>query len=1193
MGDQLLSLKPDRWRGQSSLNVTDRGERRWLKIENGYVSHDGSEIRQWPGSFTMLDLSAANNANGYDRYVTDAVLPIFSTTPTEVYQFESVTPASNLLTLRARAKPQHLHCFEQIADQVLVVGESRFTECPVFDSGRNVLTVTAVENSGGLIRLTLSGTPAARTSADTGAGMNGLYEDDVVYVEGITLTAPAGGEQAGVDGKLNRRVHQINVGGIVGATVTLQTTSIAALLALRACTGGQIHVVRFNRTNTYDNANGLSPYNSDPNLRIDDPTSLSCWRVVDGIEPKDSQKDCLPAWVANRQRDFSDARSSGPAAAPTEGVWVSGLGTRGVARREKLAIPYRVGPEPATDRLVLAAPGYGCLFQIPARIPADFTGANGVPFYCNDLNDKPRSLGVPKARMVECFFKTTPANPAQWNNGTTDFMAKPFVAAPANGLPAGDYQVAISYEDDATGEEGLASESVTVTIPAASPYAWTIVIAYLHPGYVMGECLATKVNVYIAPPNEEAMAFYASFPLSKLPVTAATVNNTNRDLSAKYGFEGNVASTVNNLYRTIELPLPGDTSDLSGYLDAERLAPQSAGMPRGAETARYVRGVLFSGGCLGNTGGGLQLWASKASSTFGVSSYMETDQVQIRSHGDTSAVPIASMDGDLTNHTIGIAGRCFPSAYQGIELVQREMLPDRATHRIDRVLNRMCETLTGAQYYYMHHERLRLTRDVWSRTRVTTVVPPTISTASRTNKDVWYLMPRGQLTISDPGAPGRASTALIQFVDANRGDDISGIGSIAGSVVICSRRETYSFAWHRSPGAELPNLMSNEFGCIASNSMVSFDGGLAWLSERGPVALGGAGVQHIGADVESSFGEAERRYQFDSRGMMRHAWSAHDGKRGLVMWGMVTKSATHTVESEFAAYTWDTASDEIKSRFPCDEVLVWSYRANAFSTWRPPAGQEVLWMRPLRDVNGEIWMCYLAADGRIYALDDAAHDTNHRDAPCEFALTTVGRSTTTLAWSGSPTTGKDGDADPCRDGNLHLRAGMTVEFINAKGEMTASRTIASIQTTGATTSLTLSASTSWEVGSTVRIGTRQSMTLISTYVGAETKANLNVSNVHVRYTLFGEGTANMKGALLKSDFIEAGPAAREVSITDADAWTPMGNAEEGQTGSNVDGYRVSHRRVTCKGGASSAETAVKLVVTGTSQVRIADISLEV
>lgn len=1190
MGERLLSLRgaDGRWRGVTTQNVADRGERRFLRIENGYVSPDGSEIRQWPGSFTLLDLSQENNLlGGYDRYITDAVLPLFQTTPSATYQFEAVPPLANRQSLIARARRQHLHCFEQVGDQLLIIGESRFRECPINDAARVQLSIVAVTDVGGFIRLTLSGSPSAHTADDSSAGLNGLTQYQVVYVEnavGVDGTDPA--EQALLDAKLNRKVHEVTA--ISGTLVTLATTALGLGAPLSLLTG-EIHVVRFNRSDSYS-ADGTSPYAEDIEDRIDDPTALTSWRVIDVPAKGDSVKPCFPAWVANRQRDFGDTRE---AVAPIEGVWTDAFGRRGSSRREQLELPYRVNPEPATDRLILAAPGYGCMFQVPVKIPADPDGELGIDFTANDVHDKPRALGVPKARVIECSSKTPPTDPTEFNTVGFDFNVFPIVGTPSDGLPAGTYKFAVSYEDEATGEEGLASETVEVEIPSNS-HAYTILIPYFHPGYIMPECLALKLNVYLALPGEDNLAFYASFPLQWRPIVSATVNNTNGDLSGKYGFtpsEDPGGAVL--LWRTIRLPMPGATNDLTAQLNPQQAAPQSAAMPRGADAVRYVRGVMLSGGNLGNQGPALQLWESKASSQF-AGILDDADVMLIRTHGASAEVPNAGMDGDLTTHALGVAGRCFPNAYQGIEMVHRDLLPTRSRLRIDRVLNRLNAQLTGGAFPELHNqERIRLTRSVFDRIREAGTAT-SVTSISRQEKDVWYVEPIGQLQVADPGAPNRSSPSFIQFLDPSRGRDVTAIGNLAGRGIVCTRNETYTFTWFRNPSSELPQLLHNEFGCVAANSMVEFDGGLAWVSERGPVAIGGRGIQHVGQDVEAWFQGRERRYRTDRRGMMRHCWGAHDAQRGLVLWGMVTREATHEVEREFVSYSFDDASDELRSRFPCDEVLIWSYRANAFSTWRPPAGREIVWMRPLRTADGRVWMCHLAADGRIYGLDDAGHDTTHAEVSIEATLTTKGVATTTLSFTtanAGMTTATDGFTPSGRDGEVtHVRSGLAVEFVNTKGELYFTTTITGVDSSGTTTALFLAAAASWDAGTVVRIGPRQRMTLVSTFLGAEAKGKLNVSDLQLRYTLGGQGTANFIASLLKTDRNRDDAQAAEVALSDPSLWTPLGRSLAAQ---DDDGYRSSHRRATGKGGAAGPETAVKIVFTGAAQVRLSDVALEV
>ena len=168
--------------------------------------------------------------------------------------------------------------------------------------------------------------------------------------------------------------------------------------------------------------------------------------VTAPLDPDQPIQECYPAWVANRQRDCGDL-----AATLVEG-WVNWRKTaginshsdRGVSRREQRKLPFRVNPECAEERIILAAPGYGCMFQIPLMIPNDPNSSGyGVQVSCNSLLDKPRALGVPKARMVE-------PNVAL---GSPAFMISTTAASPEFGFAAGTYQISISYEDETTGEE--------------------------------------------------------------------------------------------------------------------------------------------------------------------------------------------------------------------------------------------------------------------------------------------------------------------------------------------------------------------------------------------------------------------------------------------------------------------------------------------------------------------------------------------------------------------------------------------------------------------------------------------------------------------------------------------------------------------------------------------------------------------
>lgn len=1193
MGQDLISLKGATWSGVTTQTVTDRGDRRFIKLENCYVSMDGTELRHFPGWRTLIDLSDENNpTTGYSRYIHDAVRPVLDSTPADYYRHNYLGDDSRLQTLKSRAKPVSWHCFTQVRGIPLIIGESRFRENPIYDSSRNALSVThiSVSTVGGLNRwvLTFSASVGALTAADaTGAGLNGLIANMVVYCENFATADAA--LNTDIAARLNGRIHIVK--SVSLATVTL-VAGPGSTYSSTAVTAGSCHVVRPNRSDSYPTPTGVDVYTDDKFDRPDDPTALTSWRIVEPLVSGDPVVECHPAWVANRQRDFDDEAT----ASMLEGTkWSS---TRGVSRREQRSLPYRVNPESAGDRLILAAPGYNCMFEVPVVVPVDGRSwpsaaddPQGITWPFNDVYDKPRALGVPKARLIDSFY--TPAQVSPSDSAPQNFGAILYNASPHYGLDPGTYQVKIAFEDEATNEEGLASEAIEVTIPS-NDYAYSINLNYLHPGYVMPECLALKMNVYVATPGVDTFSFFASFYLRE--------NGSGSDIDAmsgKYGFEAGYSpgDTVGHLVRTYALPMPNSGGDLEAEVDASRLAPQSSAMPRGAEACRYIRGVLVSGGAMGNIGGSLELWASYGTIDYDAG-YDANNELLIRAHAqdiiiDGSPGNVDMLAGDYGSGGFGIGGRCFPDAYQGINVASRDLFPNGADDvTIDLVKNR--KTYVLSDYTEDHlRERLGLVDPLFDRIRAASTPGENLVNYDRSARAIYFRMPKGQIQIGDPGAPWRTSRPAIQVIDPTRDDDITAIGQVAGTAVICSRKETWTLSWYRSAAGETPNLLSNEYGCIAANSMVEFDGGLAWLSERGPVAIGSS-LQFVGADVREWFyGVLNRRYLTDSRGMMRHAWGCHDAQRGLVMWGLVTNNNTAAMEfdgEEIAGYV--LGDDEQKSRWPCDEVLIWSYRSNAFSTWRPPAGMEVLWMSPIRLGNGEIVTAFLCADGRIYYLDEVFDDTNE-DAIYTTA-TADGTASTQLTINSAfyldgTTTG--GPAARGATGKL-VREGMLVEFFNQDGNLTASTTVASATysaTVGAGI-ITLATAQTWKKsrdGWHVRIGGRPHMTIESNYIGAETMDNLNVQRVQVRYQLQGSGIANIKVAAIKSD-LDTTTEPLTVAFTDPSAWPSLGSSDASATYT-----RHGRRRSWSQGNAQAPEIAVKIVVSGTAHTSISDIALEV
>jgi hypothetical protein len=1217
------------WGGVTRQVTNDRGLRRFIKLENCYVSGDGQEIRQFPGYGTFIDLTEANNSSGYNRYCPDAVRPVINyTSPDHQYNEQVTYSDTTSQTLWSRAKMTNLFGFEQIGNEVFIVGESRYREDPIYDSAGAKMTITAVSNisSGSTYGLTLSNTVLANTTTDSGGvGLNGLQVGDIITVNSISTGNAS--DQAIVELDLVGKQHEVT--NIVSSQIVLSTCSTGTLSGPAPAATGELHRIRANRNNEYPAgpftpALGLFP--SADYDRPDDPAALTVWRVSAPIDMLSLQTQggysneypCYPAWVANRQRDFGDDNT----VYSVEGVLLEGSPgnpVRGVSRREQRRLPYRPQIEPALDRLILAAPGYGCMFQIPAIIPIDpenwqspTSSGIGLETAWNGVYDKPRALGIPKARLIES--QLTPAQPSPSDAGFYDFSIIAQDGSPQFGLASGTYKVAIAWEDVGTGEEGLASEPIEVDIPADSllapvDYAYTIRLNYVHPGYFMSESLSFRMNVYLTAAGGDALAFYGSFDMNTI------APSDSGELSAHFGFAAKTPTDSFSLIRSFDLPIIGDsqTGDIADVLDPTRLAPQSNSMPRGAEACKYIRGVLFSGGALGNAGRNGQLWSASLSKVFaptvsGPGFWLE-DQVQIRAHSNNnSANPSLTERLDAAEDgTLGIAGRCFPDAYQGIEFIENSLLPGGSHFaRVDRVMNRRNSHLNRLENpspskLWHHHENLRLTRTFVNRNRRAGLSPSTES-FSATNQGVQYVMPRGQLQIGDPGEPQRATKAFIKVVDPRRGDDIKAIGQLNGNAIICTQKETFSYAWYRNAAADAPNLLSEEFGCLGNNTMVEFDGGLAWISERGPVAMG-QGLQHVGFDIAEDFYGDERRYLRDTTGMMRHAWGAHDAQRGLVIWGMVTRTGTQSVTYDDLVVTPSGLEsldnrDEVLSRMPCDEMIVWSYRANAFSTWRPPAGLEVYWMRAICDNDGITRMCFLAADGVIYALDDEWGDANGVfGQSTTVSAVGAGKNSTTLSFD-QANTFKDGDTAAVNKKNtsLYLRAGMLVEFLDDFGNVTSETTIASVTTTGASPSVStveLTASQTWTDNQLVRIGGRQRATITSTYIGGEIVDTLQVQRIQMRYALEGQGHSNARVKMFRPELgTGTGEEARSVTFTGEGQWDALG-FQKANTSVPAEIGHLGRRINFSRGQIAGPELAAQIELTGQAQVRIQDISLEI
>lgn len=655
-----------------------------------------------------------------------------------------------------------------------------------------------------------------------------------------------------------------------------------------------------------------------------------------------------PSQVANRQRDFGDALTS-----YQEGyidIGVISPGQTGISRRKQKAIPFRVGLESAGDKILVPIPGYGCVFQIPVTIPhRNVTVDAGIESHYNGGHDRPRSLGVPKGMLVEDATIRT---------------------ANTTGLPAGDYKFAIAYKDQYTGEIGLASNKFTVTVTLGD----VISIGYVHPAYVLSECLALTMMVYASGPGQDALGFLGEYAL------------------AEYGL-GVPAPAVNLAWNNVASFLNLPAFDWSGDIDYSTPEPRIPQMFMGSKTIATVRGYTFAGGHYGTHG-------ILKSMQFGqlFAAYTNNADPVFKNLDEVQALPFDAQS-QSTRLPFNVALGGIPPAYAGASIFSDEVpygkqageelfKPPTKIATLDSVRNAF--GTTSSYYRWLQRWKVRQNVNIQGVIKLET-----------TPGDAYLILPQGQISFSEQAAAHAAPATNRIYLDNIEEEDTEMLGRSGNSLISCTRNQTFEFSWGTNPMGSNPILMSSEIGSIAYNAFVEYDGGCAWIGERGPVNKPhGEGPSWMLAVEEDFIGDSAV-YLRDSRGLMPHAWAAHDRERSLVYFGL--RADVHntdyvaSVEETDAAGRVIVTADGARSKVPCDEVLVWSYKVNSFSVWRPPSGLAVQWMERVLCNDGIYRMCFLAEDGRIYAMDDSYMDTNRE--PVLLSGTSTGLNGTIIAMS--------------------------------------------------------------------------------------------------------------------------------------------------------------------------------------------------
>lgn len=1051
--------------------------------------------------------------------------------------------ASRLGSRRVNGVTTHVHtfeservrhwAFEQVRGRLIIMGECDHARQKIADGGFAELAVASWA-AGTPGTVTLTGTPQGpREPAGVGvqAPATAYATGDCVYFEGTG--------SAELDGQFHR------VASVAGAVLTLEPNLATSGTSAAA---GRVYRVRQHRNPTLGHVPATKS--------LLDPDALAIWTMRDLPTPGTPLTTCTPAVSIDRRPDYGD---------DPLGPWPYLEGFRGVSRRRPRTVPIRPAVDVAADRILLASPSGPVVWQIPVILPVGI----GVldPDLTNDVHDAPRSLGVPKGLLFA--------------PGLKDQARGTFAAAGilGQGLPAGTYTFQVMYRDDATGETGLPSEPVTYTVADSSlnPILWVP-----HPAYYFPECAALSVMILATPTSAPETGLHRTVRLPSygrpaiLPATGATM--TSPDLAGF--FERIMVGTNSAVGRT------WSRADLTFDFDPGTLRQ----MPMGCNAVRSVRAFTFFGGHRGSAGEAKQIDTGRISSGYQAAELVGGNPNLDRSQrGQEVFLLNFAADGEVWDGGFrGQRGALIYPAYAGQRLVLIDQLfPNgELSVTLGKMLNPYAATADAASYAFPDGmvQRWSLLERVYQQ-----------DWATQANKRAAMVMPSGFYQYSEPDNPGAVPNTANGYIDAGQDDDVTAIGRAPGVTIFCTRTQTFALYWEKSPNGQSPVTLSTEHGCIAPNSMVEFPGGCAWMSDRGPVVYRvGGGVDWVGQRIAADFVGSAPRYVRDLDGQMHLCWSAHDRDRGLLLWGVRSnRFVTQVRDPDGTMKAWADASPELRTKFPADEVIAYSYRADALSHWLPPQGMQVFWMRPVECVDRIQRMSFLAEDGRVYALDDAWHDGSLGGGAATAAASQTS-STAFVAAANAFNLGSGlvwSNDSYCRVGQEFSIFDPRTRALRANGTITA---------VGSATAVTLSKACSWQAGD-IFVWGFQSMVVETRQESWLNSANAkSVRRLDVRYesvamsALTGTGASNQTGAAWLDAFARDGRGA-EVAWRD-----PLLDSARRLVGERAGALEPAGTRVvprsyhlTAANNAVGDNLSIGLTVIGPAQVRIIDAEVAV
>ena len=610
----------------------------------------------------------------------------------------------------------------------------------------------------------------------------------------------------------------------------------------------------------------------------------------------------------------------------------------------------RMQAKPAKGRVIVAVPGIGLLWQV-SLLHANPFFKQTPPGYTSTPNFRwMRALGIPKGVLA-------PFTTAQLGYGVAGW-----------GMTYNQtYKVAIGYYDPVTLEVGLPSEvdSFTTNDSSNTGNLYSVVINALSSRMCLWESVGLGLVVYISEAGESWNT--ELFPVLLLPPT-----NTAGEVPSHASGGANYREP-----RLVSDPSRGDAQVLPfRYPSLEQYA-------QGGSWVAVSRGRVFSGGQRPDYFVHRAQVATNDSIT-----YNDGDTHYLAFGEETQVGSVAAMDHGLGLHSAAAYNR-LPNSFAGARASIDDTGPGLLSGSI-------LERENGARLTHTTHGT-RLVRCIhttdFNPIDVSVSLPAYGNMDNSVQEDVRIYTDPNLTAFSEEDAYPISPAINRLPHDPETGIRVTAGASARDGLLTFTDRQTIYYAWSGSPRTNSRMVLSNEYGCIAPNSVVEYPGGVAWMSDEGPCVFDGAGVMPVGDGIR----EWWRAYGRDSERMANYIMGTVDLERQLVIWAL----STDTIGSGIA--------DDVKAKKPSDRMLMWHYPTGGFFTATRDGDQQIDGISYLHhaDVTSRVAMVGIpgssteSLDYPIYSwVEDAA------DRASATATTTI-----TAERSGSGTTINLGGAD--------------------------------------------------------------------------------------------------------------------------------------------------------------------------------------